>query len=277
MGIRQEDSSVWIGYSDFLTTLVILFFVLVVVFARKSQGAQPAVLTGQVTAFPSGDPVADCTMITGVGSSEGRRQPTDSQGTYDFYFGAFWNSVEMELSARCPGFGDADTVVRVIPGDTVSVDVELNRVDEDGRIAVESLPASLLFESASYDFRDSAAVDTIRQLGLQWKDSLRSDEVVAIQGHTDDQPFQPSESMTNWILSGARAARAAEVLTDPRYGVGLEDCRVVVMGFGPSRPERDVHASDPSDVQEEKRRENRRIEFRRLRGADLTGQGRPCQ
>lgn len=277
MSIRQEDSSVWIGYSDFLTTLVILFFVLAVVFAMKSGGARPALLTGQVTSFEEGGPVGDCTVLAGAGTAGGRKQPTDEEGRFALQFSSFWRAVEMEVRADCTGYDPLDTLVRIIPGDTVDLQLELTPVSDDGTITVESLPASLLFETASYTFRDSAAVDTIRQLGLRWKEALGRGEVVAIQGHTDDQPFQPDETMTNWILSGARAARAAEVLTEPRYGVGLDECRVVVMGFGRTRPKREVRPGDSRSEREAKREVNRRIEFRHLRGADLTGQGRPCQ
>lgn len=279
MGIRQEESAVWIGYSDFLTTLVILFFVLTVIFAMKSGGARPAVLAGQVTSFEEGGPVDDCTVIAGAGPEATRKQPTDDEGRFTLHFHSFWHALEMQLRAECAGYDELDTLVRVIPGDTVDVNLELSPVADDGTITVETLPASLLFESASYTFRDSAAVDTIRQLGLQWKERLGRGEVVAIQGHTDDQPFQPDEAMTNWILSGARAARAAEVLTDARYGVDLQDCRVVVMGFGSSRPRpgTEVRPDDPPARKTSKREANRRIEFRRLRGADLTGRGRPCR
>lgn len=277
MGIRHEESAVWIGYSDFLTTLVVLFFVLAVVFAMKSGGARPALLTGQVTSFEDGGPVDDCTVVAGAGSGDERKQPTDDQGRFALHFHSFWRSVEMEVRADCAGRDPVDSLVRVVPGDTVHLELELDPVAEDGTITVETLPASLLFESASHTFRDSAAVDTIRQLGLRWRDQLGRGEVVAVQGHTDDLPFRPDETMTNWILSGARAARAAEVLTDPRHGVGLESCRVVVMGFGPSRPTRRVRPDDPPERKEAKREANRRIEFRRLRGADLTGRGRPCR
>src|SRR5207248_1064141 len=115
------------------------------------------------------------------------------------------------------------------------------------------------------------AIAMLQQLGKRLKSQLASDEVIAVQGHTDDLSFQVGASKDNWVLSGERAAAAARVLTDSAFGVGIPECQVAIMGFGPSRPVDAVTSSDSREARQLKRARNRRIEFRRLRGADIIG------
>ena len=96
-------------------------------------------------------------------------------------------------------------------------------------------------------------------------------KVLAILGHTDDLAFEdkddPNSPDFNWTLSAQRAAAAAQFLIEkyPEY-----KCRIVPMGFGPSRPLEPVHSADDDATRRRKREVNRRLEFRVLNGSDLS-------
>jgi flagellar motor protein MotB len=139
-------------------------------------------------------------------------------------------------------------------------------------VSVDTLPGDALFESNQYVLK-SEAIDTLVRLGTQLKAKLASDEIIAVQGHTDDLPYPTGSDKDNWMLSGERAAAAAKVLTDAQFGVGIPACQVSIMGFGPSRPAEVVLSTDDRNERARKRSHNRRIEFRRLKGTDISGAG----
>ena len=104
------------------------------------------------------------------------------------------------------------------------------------------------------------------------KESLRPGEAIIVQGHTDDLPIPARYGKDNWVLSGERAAAAANVLRD---SVGIPLCQVAIMGFGPARPrpgQRVTWADSETEAQRaQKRAQNRRIELHRVAGTDLIG------
>jgi len=137
-------------------------------------------------------------------------------------------------------------------------------------IEMENIRGSALFPRNSYKLTQDGE-ESMRDLALSLREQeLLSDttKVLAILGHTDDQPFMNSDSVDfNWTLSAQRAAAAAQFLIEkyPEY-----KCRIVPMGFGPSRPLEPVHSADDPATQRSKREVNRRLEFRVLNGSDLS-------
>jgi outer membrane protein OmpA-like peptidoglycan-associated protein len=266
----REDSTVWIGYADFLTTLTILFFILVVGLAARTPRG-PAVVSGDIRNGKTGQPVVDC--LTNMGP--GRKQRTDSAGMFRFKISGISERIELDLRAECAGYEPYEQPVEIVPADTVRVPIVLNPdtshvITGDSAIRMISLPGDELFERNDFRLRPEA-IGNIRDLGLRYKQLLHSSEVIAVQGHTDDSPFPPGAGKDNWILSGERASAAAKVLTDPMYGVGIPECQVIIMGFGPSRPIEPVHSTDRPNERDRKRMANRRIEFRMLKGAAIAG------
>ncbi len=269
---RTSDDAVgWIGYTDFLTTLVILFF-LMAALAAAPRG--PSVLRGSVAFARENLGITGCIVMIGAGAQ--RQQRTDSSGAFSFQIDGLWRGVDVVVQAKCDR-GSVDTVATVLPTDTTNIVLYLVPITP-GDFRLISLPDSALFERNEYVLKPEG-VATVVDIGRRLRRRLRRGEVVAVQGHTDDIPFRPGAEKENWVLSAERAAEVARVLTDSSFGVGLPDCSVVAMGFGPSRPKAPLTDQDSRETRIIKRRTNRRVEFRVLSGTDLTGlpMGQECR
>jgi outer membrane protein OmpA-like peptidoglycan-associated protein len=249
---ESEDTTVWIGYADFLMTLAILFFVLTIVFAARVV-REPAFVRGEVIRVSDGEASGVSSCVVEAGAGDERRQTTDEDGRFEFRFDGIWRPIDLEIAVSCSGYEQLDTVTTIVPGDTVFLEISvIPAVPSDVTVIV--LPGDALFAINEFVIRPEARA-AVQAVADSFRVELRSGELIAVQGHTDDRPFPAGAGTDNWTLSGQRAAAAANVLIES----GISPCQIVTMGFGPSRPRSDIPSA------------NRRIEFRRLRGADLTG------
>ena len=109
------------------------------------------------------------------------------------------------------------------------------------------MEGSFMFESGSDGVRlgAMALLDEIAVLAES------SDQLISVEGHTDDVPIHSAQFPTNWHLSTARAVAGLLHLTGPGK---LDPARVRATGFAHTRPV----AWGQSD---EARRENRRLEI----------------
>lgn len=258
---NDSDSNVWIGYSDFLTTLVVLFFVLLAI----QLTSKPATLAGLVVdAGGRGQP--GCLVEASLDGTSQREERTDSMGQFIWDFDVP-DSLRLRILAECQQLPTVDTTATLYPGATIrlALTVGTSAVPGDSTMTIESVPGDALFERNEW-WLTPEGIERVREVGQRLRQRLEtSGGVIAVQGHTDSIPFPAGVGTDNWRLSVNRAASAAEILRDPRYGVNIPECQLVVMGFGPTRP--DPTANTYS--------EQRRIEFRLLQGADLTGTNRP--
>jgi outer membrane protein OmpA-like peptidoglycan-associated protein len=251
-----DESIPWIGYADFLLTIAVLFFLIAWTASRARPGR--ATLDIQVVDSASGSPVARC-MVELAARASGM---TDARGAITLAIDSVLGTVRVGLETRCDGYpvdvrlvdltasGRTDVTVGVLPG-VVEV--------------VSILPGDVLFEREKYQLREGA-VERIKDLvgGL----NLGRQDLLVIEGHTDDVRFNAESERDNWMLSGERAAAAARVFTDSAYGVNLCPAQVAIAGYGPSRPREPIDlVRDSRAVREQKRAANRRIEFRVRRGA----------
>jgi len=262
---RGEDSTVWIGYADFLTTLSVLFFVLLVGVAAKSSPPRAGQLDGTIVDNANGAPIDLCYAQIG----QERGDTSDISGKFSIRVDSLRSALNVGLTLACEGYRGFSKILSIAPGKTTT---ERIRMIREETVAMDVLPGDALFAQSMAVLKPEA-INTIVQLGLKLKEGLSSSEVVAVQGHTDDIPFPASLGKDNWVLSGERAAAAAKVLSDPRYGVAIPECQIIIMGFGPSRPAIPLVAIDGFQERATKRTRNRRIEFRMVRGAAITGGG----
>lgn len=119
---------------------------------------------------------------------------------------------------------------------------------EDGTTVIK-LPENIVFNSGSAHIGESGR-ETLQLLAT----ALESfpDHLISVQGHSDSRPIAPSlqdRYLTNWELSGARAASAVRVLRD----TGIAPERMQAVGYADTRPV--VEETDAAS-----RRMNRRIE-----------------
>ncbi len=257
----DDDAILWVGYADFLTTLVILFFVVAVVVARQAVHPASGFVTGTVRDAGTRAPLPGCEVA--FGSEKATR--LGDEGGFSFEMAGLTASVRNSLDATCEGYARRIEIVDLAPDHTTTIDLLL---DQDKALGVRPLVLSgdALFDPGSARLKPQA-IEAILDIGR--KLNLQPNEVILVAGHTDDKPFPKGSGRDNWVLSGERASSAARVLTDPNYGLRLPACQVSIMGFGPSRPVEAVHATDPPNEIDRKRARNRRIEFTRLSGANL--------
>jgi flagellar motor protein MotB len=269
MSDRDEDPTVWIGYADLMTTLVVLFFALYAAAAMRSRQGE-ALLRGSVRDARSGAVLPGCAVRLGIA----RESRTADDGSFAFRLGELRTSAALDARVVCSGYGHYADTVRVAPGDTTEFAVVLrplrNEPPAEEAITVRVVAGDALFGRNDYELR-AGALDSLRKIGLELRRHLRPGQVVAVQGHTDDRPFPAGTDKDNWVLSGERAAAAARILTHPAHGVRLPECQVIIMGFGPGWPRQPVSPGEPAATREAKRTANRRIEFRVLQGAEVAG------
>lgn len=264
MARQSDESTVWIGYADFLTTIAVLFFILAVAMAGKIPNLRPGFVLGVVTDSVSGQRLAGCSAEVGA-----RRQPsTSGDGEFMVRVDSILRTARVDVSVECPGYEPYTQFLRVAAGDTTRLQARVRPITRTEWETI-TLEGDALFDPLEYRLKPEG-VNLIIRSGQRLKQELRPGQTIVVQGHTDDLPIV-SAPKDNWMLSGERAAAAAVVLTDPSYGVGIPECQVTIMGFGPSRPAVPVTPGDSPAQLADKRARNRRLEFRRLSGTELIG------
>ena len=155
------------------------------------------------------------------------------------------NPEVLEAAARARELtGLRDQLTTRLDDDIASdlVDVRL-----DGRGLVISLHEAGAFATASADLT-TAASDLIATVGLA---ILDIDNIVRVEGHTDDVPIFTSRYQSNWELS---TARATSVVTFLVAEMQIPAERFAIAGYGEFRP----LAPNDSDAN---RARNRRVDI----------------
>ncbi|HEX8430354.1 MAG TPA: carboxypeptidase-like regulatory domain-containing protein, partial [Longimicrobium sp.] len=164
MSDRDEDPTVWIGYADLMTTLVVLFFALYAATAMRARQGE-ALLRGSVRDARSGAVLPGCAVRLGIA----RESRTGEDGTFAFRLAELRTSVPLDASVVCSGYGRYDDTVRVAPGDTSELAVVLrplrNAPATDSAITVRVVAGDALFDRNDYELR-AGAVDQLRRIGL---------------------------------------------------------------------------------------------------------------
>lgn len=265
---RVDDSTGWIAYADFLTTMAVLFLLFAVAYAARLPPVDSGFVVGKVLDLESRQDIGDCFVKLG----ETRQSRTTTGGVFEFQVDSVRGPVPLGLAVVCRGYAEYREMIQVRARDTIDLTISLKPAvrSADSNVAViETIPGDALFETNQYTLIGSAAA-LIQRIGLQLKQQLSPGDIILVQGHTDDEVFRDqTQGRDNWVLSGQRAAAAARVLTSSEYEVNIPACRVATMGFGSSRPVEAVEKGDTRSVRRAKRTKNRRIEFRMVRGPGL--------
>ncbi|MCO6412094.1 MAG: flagellar motor protein MotD [Thiogranum sp.] len=139
------------------------------------------------------------------------------------------------------------------------VDEGLIEVRRDKRWIEVEIKSSILFPSGSA-ILSAQSEPVLRQLA----DKLRSlDNIIHVEGFTDDVPISNFDFFSNWELSAARAASVVHLFTR----LGIDPQRLAAIGYGEFRP---VASNDTP----EGRAKNRRVVLVIMSGADARVSGR---
>ncbi len=122
-------------------------------------------------------------------------------------------------------------------------------VGMDARGLVVTFVAEVLFDSGKAKLR-SEALPTLEKISKVLQRTV-PEQLVGIEGHTDNEPIKYSGWRSNWELSTARATSVLHYLVDERK---MAPQRVSATGYGEYHP---VAANDTV----EGRQKNRRVEI----------------
>lgn len=117
------------------------------------------------------------------------------------------------------------------------------RVTQSKRgIAIE-INDSILFGPASAELQAPSSAMLLAVANMV----NNSDNLIQIEGHTDNQPIRSAQFPSNWELSSARASSVVRLFAD----AGVAPQRMVVIGYGDQRP---VESNDKVEGRSRNRR-----------------------
>ncbi|MFQ5643418.1 MAG: flagellar motor protein MotD [Thiogranum sp.] len=133
------------------------------------------------------------------------------------------------------------------------VDAGLIDVRRDKRWIEVEIKSSILFNSGSAELSDKS-VPVLRKLAEKIQPL---DNVIHVEGFTDNVPISNFEFVSNWELSAARAASVVHLFT----GLGIDPQRMAAIGYGEFRP-------IASNATAQGRAKNRRVVLVIMSGSD---------
>ncbi len=142
-----------------------------------------------------------------------------------------------------------------------SIEAAMSELVDDGLIEVRrdkrwievEIKSSILFMSGSAELSPQS-MPLLRQLADKFKPL---DNVIHVEGFTDNVPISNFEFISNWELSAARAASVVHLFTS----LGIEPQRMAAIGYGEFRP---VASNETA----EGRAKNRRVVLVIMSGSD---------
>lgn len=233
--VQRQGHDRWlVSYADFMT-LLMAFFVVMYSISQVSEQKYRVLSQTFSEAFKSPDEL-ETLVQEGAPQLSHTITPIDLDGT--------------ALEDR-PG-NDAtevpETFVRIEEQLEQSfqdlIDNELIEVTGDERWLQIELPSAVLFNSGGIELSEPA-VEIVNELA----EALKSfNNVVRVEGFTDNVPVTGGQFNSNWELSAARASEVVKLLV----GAGVEPRRLAAVGYGEHQPV-------ASNSTEEGRIRNRRI------------------
>jgi flagellar motor protein MotB len=274
---KQDDSNTWIAYTDLLTTLLTFFVILAFLgmIRVRTLEARTEELTGKLNRNKLSGQVFDGVSKKPISSSTvelgDRSIKSDSEGKFVFDEIDLTPTTKIRLAVKAETYDLYSETIELQKGTNFKT-VFLFKGANDGDVRVQMLEGDAFFESGRAQIKPEA-IQKLKELGRTFKLSLQSDEVIVVQGHTDDVQYQ-NQSKSNWELSGERAAAVCRVFQEPSYGVNIPGKQLLALGYGEFRPKVIIEAFDSPDVLTDKRAQNRRIEIRKLKGAEVFASGK---
>lgn len=248
---EQENHERWlVSYADFIT-LLFAFFVVMYAISSVNEGKYRVLSDTMVEAFTDrlqeneqmtapllsdeisqsdylerGQAAEDAAQQQSADEADNQfadNRPADVEPSDD----RLW-AVASNLDSALQGFVDKDLVKINLQGDKIEIQLSSKMLFGSG--------SARLSDEARKAFRDIAVI-----LGPL-------DNVIHVEGHTDNVPIKTLTFPSNWELSAARAASVVEYLARQ----GIEPDRMAAIGYGEHRP---VSSNDT----EQGRRQNRRV------------------
>lgn len=233
---EHENHERWlVSYADFIT-LLFAFFVVMYAISSVNEGKYRVLSDSLVSAFKSAAPV----------SSDVLRNPQPLSGTPAIQIIQQPVPVEQTVSPL------QEEQARKMQGMAANIHKSLGNLIENGKVRVThskrgiavEINDSVLFDLGRAELQPSSTA-MLRAMAEMVRDT---DNLIQIEGHTDNAPIRSGLYPSNWELSSARAASVVRMFVD----AGVAPQRLVVIGYSDQRP---VDSNDKA----EGRARNRRV------------------
>ncbi|BCL74590.1 flagellar motor protein MotD [Jeongeupia sp. HS-3] len=228
---EHESHERWlVSYADFIT-LLFAFFVVMYAISSVNEGKYRVLSDALVNAFRDTAPSSD-NFIKLPNQALAGTPPR----------------VAASLPARKPELEAQAKKMRGMAGDIRGalgplIEQGKVRVTQSKRgIAVE-ISDSVLFDLARAELQP-ASVTMLKTVAELVK---RNDNLIQVEGHTDNQPIHSPQFPSNWELSAARAASVVRLFAEN----GVAAKRMVAIGYAEFRP---VEPNDAADARARNRR-----------------------
>ena len=233
---EHENHERWlVSYADFIT-LMFAFFVVMYAISSVNEGKYRILSDALVSAFKntvpsSSTPTVNAHLLVGV-QPQPIVLPTPSSS----------KQLDPKLEAQTKKMqAMADDIQKSLS--PFIADGKIRVTQSKRGIAVE-INDSILFDPASANLQTPSYAMLQAVAGML----LGSDNLIQVEGHTDNQPINSPFFPSNWELSSARAASVVRLFVEN----GVAEQRLVVIGYGEQRP---VESNDKL----EGRARNRRV------------------
>lgn len=235
--VEHENHERWlVSYADFIT-LLFAFFVVMYAISSVNEGKYRVLSDSLVNAFQNVPPTSQ-----------------SQQSNKQLLVGA----APLEIKLPTPSAearqrdAKAEEQARKMQGMAGNIKQSLGPFINQGKVRVTQsrrgiaieINDSILFSPAKADLQ----VDSKEMLRAVADMVASTDNLIQIEGHTDNVPINTAQFPSNWELSSARAASVVRVFAD----TGIAPQRLVVIGYADQRP---VEANDKG----EGRARNRRV------------------
>jgi len=253
---EHENHERWlVSYADFIT-LLFAFFVVMYSISSVNEGKYRVLSDSMVAAFR--DPARSLEPVqTGVLVREPMQSDTPMGSREPIVESIKTPSPVQPEEPSTPAEAEDHAVQDLADSIEASmadlVDDGLIEVRRDKRWIEVEIKSSILFASGSAAL-SAASAPVLRELAEKFKPL---DNVIHVEGFTDNVPISNFEFLSNWELSAARAASVVHLFTR----LGIDPKRLAAIGYGEFRP---VASNDTAQG----RARNRRVVLVIMSGSD---------
>ena len=232
---ERENHERWlVSYADFIT-LLFAFFVVMYSISSVNEGKYRVLSDSLVAAFR--EPARN---LEPVQIGELMRAPAPSEAVLNgagSIIEVFKEPpAELEdsaVQAQVPVDEGADEAVQTLAD---SIEASMSELVDDGLIKIRrdkrwievEIKSSILFASGSAAL-SAQSMPVLEELAEKFKPL---DNVIHVEGFTDNVPINNFEFLSNWELSAARAASVVHLFTH----LGIAPMRLAAIGYGEFRP-----------------------------------------
>ncbi|WP_157315151.1 flagellar motor protein MotD [Chitinibacter sp. GC72] len=232
---EHENHERWlVSYADFIT-LLFAFFVVMYAISSVNEGKYKVLSNSLVDAFKQPKQSADAIRL-------------NDQNTP----GAPQKLIVIPGVTMMPNAGKFEEQAKKMQGIAGDLRQSLGSLIDQGKVRVTQskrgiaveISDSILFATGRADLQEESASALLAIADLV----KNSDNLIQIEGHTDNQPIRGGLFPSNWELSSARAASVVRLF----QSAGVAPQRMVAVGYAEFRP---VESNDTV----ESRARNRRV------------------